>query len=151
MERWRRPKGGGDATPPESGARGLAQPEGLLKRYLAAMASTFMCNLLHIAFSTKGRRPIITPEMEAAVYPYVGGICRSMKSPLLTIGGTADHVHLLVSLAKTVALADLMMQVKRDSSKVIRQTIREFHWQDGYFAFSIGASGVEDVRRYVAT
>ncbi|MFG0283339.1 MAG: transposase [Phycisphaerales bacterium JB039] len=73
-----------------------------------------------------------------------------MKSPLLTIGGTADHVHLLVSLAKTVALADLMMQVKRDSSKLMRETIREFHWQDGYFAFSIGASGLEDVRGYIA-
>ncbi|MFG0283338.1 MAG: hypothetical protein ACF8R7_02855 [Phycisphaerales bacterium JB039] len=72
VERWRRPQGGGDATPPEPGALEEAQPEGLPERYIAAMASTLTCNLLHITFSTKERRAIIAPEMEPVVYPYIG-------------------------------------------------------------------------------
>lgn len=76
-----------------------------------------------------------------------------MESPLLAMGGTADHVHMLVSLSKTVALCDLMLNVKRDSSKWINDRATAgaaFGWQDGYFGFSIGESGVKALRAYVA-
>jgi putative transposase len=115
------------------------------------MASTLTQILVHITFSTKERRAIIPPEFEPKLYEYTGGICRRMKSPLLKIGGTADHVHMLVSLSKTVTLADLMLNVKRDSSKLIREKwTHDFHWRDGYFGFSIGASGRDDLCTYIA-
>ncbi|MBX3358290.1 MAG: transposase [Phycisphaeraceae bacterium] len=64
----------------------------------------------------------------------------------------ADHVHLLVSLAKTVALSDLMLNIKRDSSRWLhrRPECAGFAWQSGYFAFSIGESGVEALKAYIA-
>ena len=68
------------------------------------MASTLTKFLLHITFSTKGRLPTITPELEPDLQAYLGGICRRLNSPALAIGGTADHVHMLVSLCKTLTL-----------------------------------------------
>lgn len=114
------------------------------------MASTLTKILVHITFSTKHRDPVIRPEVEKDLFAYIGGICRRMESPLWAMGGTPDHVHMLVSLGKTVALSSLMLEVKRDSSKWLKDHIPGFAWQDGYFAFSIGESGVEALRTYIA-
>lgn len=114
------------------------------------MASTLTSILLHITFSTKGRADLIAPEHERDLHDYLGGICRRMASPILAIGGTSNHLHALISLSKTVALSDLMMEVKRDTSKIMKHKVPLFQWQDGYFAFSIGQSGVEQLRAYIA-
>jgi REP element-mobilizing transposase RayT len=68
------------------------------------------------------------------------------------MGGTADHVHMLVSLGKTVALSDLMLNVKRDSSKWLgdRPGVTDFHWQDGYGAFAVSYSNIDQVKFYLA-
>lgn len=96
---------------------------------------------------------MIPGAIEPDLFAYIGGTCRRMESPLLAMNGTADHVHMLVSLGKTVAVSDLMLNIKRDSSKWIKErdaALREFGWQDGYCAFSIGESGVEALRAYIA-
>ena len=138
----------------------IPQPERLLvrsrtetSRYLLRMASTLTKILLHITFSTKDRVPTIPESREPVLYSYIGGICRRMNSPLLAMGGTADHVHMMVSMSKTIALSILLMEVKRDSSKWIKErdaSLRTFGWQDGYFGFSIGESEVEALRAYSA-
>ncbi|MGQ0626720.1 MAG: IS200/IS605 family transposase [Phycisphaerales bacterium] len=118
------------------------------------MASTLTRILLHITFSTKKRGAMIPEAIEADLYAYIGGICRRMESSLLAMGGTADHVHMLVSLGKTVALSDLMLEVKRDSSKWIKgrdAALREFAWQDGYFGVSVGEAGVDALRAYIGS
>jgi len=114
------------------------------------MASTLTKLLVHITFSTKDRSPLIPAETEPALYSYVGGICRNSDSTLLAMGGTADHAHMLVSLGKTIALSDLMLNVKRDSSKWMKAHAPAFAWQDGYFVFSIGKSTVDALRAYIA-
>lgn len=115
------------------------------------MASTLTSILLHITFSTKSRADLITPGLEQNLFDYMGGICRRMDSPLLAAGGTANHVHVLIGLAKTVALSSLMMELKRDSSKMLKHQVPHFTWQDGYFGFSIGESARNDLVRYIAT
>jgi putative transposase len=117
------------------------------------MASTLTKLLLHVTFSTKDRAPLLPADIEADLYAYIGGICRRLESPLLAMGGTADHVHLMVSMSKNIALAQLMLEVKRDSSRWIKQHhpgVGNFAWQDGYFAFSIGQSAAETLRSYIA-
>ncbi len=114
------------------------------------MASTLTKLLIHITFSTKHREPLISESAEPDLYAYIGGICRRMDSPLHAMGGVSDHVHLLVSLGKTVTLSDLMLNIKRDSSKWMKPHNSAFEWQDGYFAFSLGESGVEPLRAYIA-
>ncbi len=110
------------------------------------MASTLTKILVHVTYSTKRRAAMIAPQREPELYAYIGGICRDLRSPLLAMGGTEDHVHMLVSLAKTETLSDLMLNVKRASSTWMGSG---FAWQDGYFAFSIGESGVPALRAYI--
>lgn len=117
------------------------------------MAQTLVSLLVHIIFSTKNRERIITPEIEPELFAYVGGILKNHESRLLAAGGTADHVHLLVSQSKNVALSSLLKDIKKDSSSWIKtkgSQFRNFHWQDGYGAFSIGKSDVPELKKYIA-
>src|SRR5437764_9158481 len=108
--------------------------------------------LVHIIFSTKNHEPFITPTVETELHPYMATIFRQVKSPSLCIDGTADHVHILFSLARVITIADLVEEVKTSSSKWIKTKGREFknfHWQRGYGAFSIGQSNVTALKHYI--
>ena len=109
--------------------------------------------LIHLIFSTKNREPFISEAIEKELHPYMAKIFRELKSPSLTIGGTDDHVHILFSLGRTITIADLVEEVKTESSKWIKtkgQEFENFHWQRGYGAFSIGQSQVASLKRYIA-
>ena len=87
------------------------------------------------------------------LYAYIGGILRNNNSRLLAAGGIADHIHLLVSQSKNLALSELVMDVKKDSSSWIKpqdRALRNFHWQDGYGGFSVGMSAVPRLKAYIA-
>lgn len=117
------------------------------------MAQTLTSLMIHIVFSTKHRAPLITPEIEPDLYAYLGGIAKNHESSLLAAGGMSDHLHLLVSQSKNIALSVLLAELKKSSSKWIKTQGREFanfYWQDGYGAFSVGASQVPAVRAYLA-
>ena len=117
------------------------------------MSQTLVKNLLHIIFSTKNRLPLITPDMEPQLFKYMTGIVRNLDCDLLTINGTADHVHLLINLSKNIALATFMENLKKDSSKQIKTQSPAFHsfyWQEGYGAFSVGESQAPAVKKYIA-
>jgi putative transposase len=108
--------------------------------------------LIHLVFSTKDREPFITPAIETELHPYMAKIFRELKSPSLTINGTSDHVHTLFSLGRVIKVADLVEEVKTESSKWIKTKGREFknfHWQRGYGAFSIGQSNVTALKLYI--
>jgi REP element-mobilizing transposase RayT len=79
-------------------------------------------------------------------------IFQALKSPALAIDGTQDHVHSLFALSRVITIADVVEEVKTESSKWIKTKGPEFtnfHWQSGYGAFSIGQSQVAAVRRYI--
>ncbi|MEP6743391.1 MAG: transposase [bacterium] len=80
------------------------------------MAQTLVSLLVHVIFSTKNRKPFITPEIEPELFAYIGGILKNNESCLLAAGGTADHLHLLVSQSKNIALSVLMNDMKKNSS-----------------------------------
>jgi REP element-mobilizing transposase RayT len=108
--------------------------------------------LVHLVFSTKNREPFITPTIETELHPYLAKIFRELKSPSLAIDGTSDHLHILFSLGRVIKVADLVEEVKTESSKWIKtkgQEFRHFHWQAGYGAFSIGQSNVAALKRYI--
>ena len=109
--------------------------------------------LIHLVFSTKNREPFIQPTIEKELHPYMAKIFRALKSPSLAIDGTADHVHILFSLSRVIKIADLVQEVKTESSKWIKTKgpeFKNFHWQNGYGAFSIGQSQVAILKRYIA-
>ena len=116
------------------------------------MAHSFISQLMHCVFSTKERRPFITPEIQPRLFQYMGGIARENKMKLLTAGGVDDHVHLLVSFPSTINVAKGMQLIKGGSSKWIHETfpnMRSFGWQEGYGAFSIGIGDIERTVRYI--
>jgi len=109
--------------------------------------------MIHLIFSTKNREPFITPGVESDLYGYMGGILRNHDSRLLAAGGTADHVHLLISQSKNIALSSLLKDLKKDSSswiKTMGREFRNFHWQDGYGAFSVGQREIPALKKYIA-
>jgi len=108
--------------------------------------------LIHLIFSTKNREPFLSPEIDAELYPYIASIFKAMKSPALIIDGASDHLHTLLSLSRVVTVADLVEEVKTESSKWIKtkgREFRNFYWQNGYGAFSISQSQVPTVKRYI--
>jgi REP-associated tyrosine transposase len=116
------------------------------------MAQSLSSILIHLVFSTKNREPFITPEIEAELHPYMATIFRELKSPSLAIDGTSDHIHILFSLARVVTVADIVEEVKTSTSKWVKtkgREFRNFHWQRGYGAFSIGQSNVSLLKRYL--
>lgn len=109
---------------------------------------------VHIIFSTKHRKPFLKEtELRTKLYAYLAGICKKQDCPALIIGGVEDHVHILCRLGKTIEVATLIREVKRGSSlwiKVQRKDLQDFHWQDGYGAFSVSPSHVPDLKEYIA-
>ena len=116
------------------------------------MAHSLSSCLIHYVFSTKGRRKTITAEMRERLWPFMGGIARDNHMKAIAIGGSDDHAHLLISLPATLSVAAAIKQIKGGSSRWIHDTFpdhREFEWQEGYGAFSIGISGVADTTAYI--
>ena len=108
---------------------------------------SFTSCLMHCVFATKERRPLIVPTLQQRLWPYLGGIARENGMKALEVGGVADHIHILLSLPATLALSKAIQLLKGNSSKWIHETFPEhqaFGWQEGYGAFSIGVSGVDD-------
>jgi putative transposase len=116
------------------------------------MGQSLVKNYIHLVFSTKHREPFIKPAVETELYNYLGGICKSLECPVVKVGGSTDHVHILCMLSKKIALIKLIEEVKSHSSKWIKTKGKEyekFYWQDGYGAFSVNPSEVEAVIAYL--
>ena len=117
------------------------------------MPHSYSSCLVHYIFSTKERRKIISPEVHERLWAYLGGIARENGMKALAIGGTDDHVHVLVSLPSTLPVAKAIQLLKGRSSKWLHDTfpgMKSFAWQEGYGAFSIGVTGVDDTVAYIA-
>jgi REP element-mobilizing transposase RayT len=95
------------------------------------MAHTFSRNHIHLVFSTKDRRNIIAKEWQPRLWAYLGGICKNNEMVALGIGGTENHVHMLIHLPPKLALAKAVLLLKTNSSKWMRQHGKDFSWQDG--------------------
>jgi REP element-mobilizing transposase RayT len=107
---------------------------------------------MHCVFSTKERRRLITPVLQERLWPCLGGIARQHKVKVLAVDGVEDHVHALLSIPATLSIAKAVQLLKGNSSKWIHETFpdqRLFGWQEGYGAFSIGVSGVDETIAYI--
>ena len=117
------------------------------------MPHSYVSNLVHYIFSTKERFPFIDRELESRLWPYMGGIARENGMKALAVGGTHDHVHALLSLPATLSMAKAIQLIKGGSSKWIHDQLpkyRKFAWQDGYGAFSVSASQMKSVIKYIS-
>src|SRR5260370_29703643 len=114
------------------------------------MGSTFFSLHFHLVFSTKERRPLIAPDWRANLHSYMGGIIRGMNGVAESVGGVEDHVHLLVSLRPIHRIADVLRDLKKDSTNWARESFeKKFTWQEGYAAFTVSPTAIESVRKYI--
>jgi len=117
------------------------------------MPQSLVKNLVHLIYSTKNRVPVLNDTVREALHSYAAGIFNNLASPALLIETVPDHLHVLFNLNKNTALAHVVMEVKRGSSKWLKtpgSNFAEFHWQNGYGTFSVGESAVETVKSYIA-
>ncbi len=116
------------------------------------MANTFSQIYIQTVFAVEGRMSLIRPDFKEELYKYVTGIVKNNGQKLISINGVSDHVHILIGLRPAMALADLVRNIKADSSNFINKSgwVRgRFSWQEGYGAFSYGHSQLNAVIRYI--
>jgi putative transposase len=113
------------------------------------MSHTYAQNVIHVVFSTKDRRKTISAEFQPKLWAYSAGICKKQGILVHAIGGTEDHVHFLMQLPPALALAKAVLTLKSNSSRWANETEQKLAWQQGYAAFSVSASIVPAVVRYI--
>jgi putative transposase len=115
------------------------------------MSHTYCSALFHCVFSTSERRKSIPPDLRSDLWAYMGGIARQHAMRPLAIGGTEDHVHLLLGLPSSLSVAEAMRTIKSVSSQWMheKQGKRLFAWQEGYGAFSVGAAQISATIAYI--
>ncbi len=108
---------------------------------------------IHIVFSTKNRFPFLrTPDTRKEMHAYLGGTLNELDCPVLSVGGPADHTHILAILSKNIPVSEVIGKIKSSSSKWVKTkgaVLRKFAWQSGYGVFSVSQSDVERVRSYI--
>ena len=115
------------------------------------MPSTYTSLHYHLVFSTKNRVPLIDANWRGRLHEYLGGTIRGLGGVPETIGGVADHVHILAGLKPTHCLSDFMQKLKKNATDWVHDEIKmkSFYWQEGYAAFSVGATSRKGVRGYI--
>ena len=107
----------------------------------------------HLVFSTKERYPFLTDkDIRQDLHAYLAKTLKKNNCPTLIVGGVADHVHALFVLSKNHSIASIVWEVKRSSSKWVKTqdaALRKFYWQEGYGAFSVSQSHVDQVEKYI--
>ena len=109
---------------------------------------------LHIVFSTKHRQPLLVDSvLRERTHAYLVGVCRNLESPSIRVGGVEDHVHILCCLSKVLSPSSLVRELKRESSKWIKEQspdLANFYWQTGYGIFSLSHGHVPALTAYIA-
>jgi REP element-mobilizing transposase RayT len=132
----------------------IPNPNGVRQIEETRMPQSLAQIYLHIVFSTKQRTPWLQDRaLRQRVHAYFVGTCKNLDSPSLRIGGVEDHVHILCRLSRQLTVADCIRELKRESSKWIKSqvpSLKDFHWQSGYGAFSVSPSHVPPLEEYIA-
>lgn len=116
------------------------------------MANTFSQIYIQTVFAVSNRMSLIKPAFQEDLYKYISGIVKNQGQKLISINGMADHIHILIGLKPSMALADLVRDIKADSSTHVNKNkwVRgNFSWQEGYGAFSYGHSQLDSIIRYI--
>ena len=116
------------------------------------MADTYTQMYVHVVFAVKGRENIISPQWKDELYKYITGIVSNEKQKLLAINGMPDHVHILLGVKPTIAVSDLVRDIKANSSRFINEkkwVAGKFEWQNGFGAFTYGHSQLGTIISYI--
>ena len=113
------------------------------------MAHSYVSNHVHCVFSTKDRQPLVSPEMQPRLWRFIATVAEDRGIKALAVGGTENHLHVLIAVPATMALAKAIQTLKGVSSKWMNEHHRNFAWQEGYGAFSVSSSQIDATIRYI--
>jgi REP element-mobilizing transposase RayT len=116
------------------------------------MAGTFSQIYIQVVFAVKGRENLISKAWQEELYKYIAGIIRNKEQKSIIVGGIADHIHVFIGLRPSMAISDIVRDIKNNSSNFINErkfVIGKFSWQEGYGAFSYSHSQIEYVYNYI--
>ena len=114
--------------------------------------SAFSQLIYHFVWATKNREPLITPEVEVRLWPYIGAKCKELGYVLLVVGGIEDHMHVLIELLPTMVVADVAKNLKGAASHYINKESglpATLYWQDGYGVITLRKAEIPKVVRYI--
>ena len=117
------------------------------------MPQSLAKNLIHLVFSTKNRQRILTDDARPALHACIATVLKDLDCPAIIINSVEDHIHLLFSLHRTVPLSKAVEDLKKSSSKWIKNQspeLSQFSWQSGYGAFSVSESHCAAVKNYIS-
>lgn len=113
------------------------------------MSHTYAQNTIHLVFSTKDRRKVVSRQFQPRLWAYTAGICRNHGMFVHAISGMDDHIHLLVRIPPPLSLAKAVAAIKSNSSRWAGEQGEKLAWQQGYAVFSVSASNIPAVVRYI--
>lgn len=116
------------------------------------MSARYSDLFVHLVWGTFARAPTLSASIEGPLYAAMASRCRELRCLPLAIGGMTDHVHLLIALSPTIAIANLVKEIKGSSAHLVTHRLAPgavFRWQSGYGAFTLRKSDMPTVRRYV--
>ena len=116
------------------------------------MAGTYSQLYIQIVFAVAGRKNMLDKSWRTEVFKYMAGIINAKGHKTLIVNGVSDHVHIFVGLKPSMAISDLVRDVKNNSTNFINiqnYTRGKFSWQPGYGTFSYGKSQVNRVYQYI--
>jgi len=110
---------------------------------------TYNANFVHCISSTKNRKNMIPSELQEALWAYVRGIASHLRLKTIAVGGTENHVHVLLGVPPTIAIAEALQKIKANSSRWIGKHGIDFQWQEGYGAIGVSPSLLGVVQQYI--
>ena len=113
------------------------------------MVHTYSANFVHCIFSTKNRANIIPEAQEENLWAYIVGIANNLGMKTLAVGGTANHIHVLMGIPTNIPVAEAVQKVKANSSRWLGEQGIKFQWQEKYGAFSVSPSMIATVQAYI--
>jgi len=116
------------------------------------VAQSLSAIYIHLVFSAKHREPLLLQPLRGQMHAYLATVLKNQDCPAVKVGGTSDHIHSLFRMSKTRTLAQVLEEIKTSSSRWIKTQSRAlggFHWQNGYGAFSVSRTEVDEVARYI--
>jgi len=113
------------------------------------LSHSYAQNHLHAVFSTKDRRDLIPKDLQPKLWAYIAGIGIRLGIHIPAVGGVANHAHVLFQLPADWPLAKAILLLKSNSSKWMNEHQKHFAWQEGYGAFSVSASNLTAVKKYI--
>jgi REP-associated tyrosine transposase len=116
------------------------------------MANTYTQMYIQVVFAVQGRQNLIRPERKEELHKYMTGIVTRQGQKLLAVHCMPDHTHILIGLKPSIALSDLVGDIKTGSTNHInknRWVPGRFSWQEGFGAFSYGHSQLTGIIKYI--